>query len=356
MGTRLAVILGAGASYDCASIGVTSIDHNYRPPLTSGIFEGRRPFQTILEKYPKARTLASTIAVRVTRGEPLEAVLRGLRNSKEEHIIRQFWQIPLYLQELFGEISFNYTSEAENYSYLANRLLGSEFEKVAFVTLNYDLLLEKSVGTITSNSGIQWKPKELSFYVELNRKWMLIKLHGSVNWGRVLVTRRRMGGWTHEGMLDHFDALALSLERSLVRDITVLSSHQDRSIQTGGTHNLCYPAISVPVEGKYEFVCPKEHVDAAKDFLSSCHNFLIIGASGKDKDLLELLRDNIKKTDVVGFVEASQDAVQEVEDRFLAEVPQFRTQRLPLQYIEGFGGFIRNKGRSLDDFVDVLGD
>jgi hypothetical protein len=352
MGKRLTVILGAGASYDCTSIGVTAINYDYRPPLTSGIFEGRKPFQTILENYPKARALTSTISIRVNQGEPLEAVLRDLRDSKEEHIIRPFRQVPLYLQELLGEISIQYTSEPANYSYLVTRLFGSEFEKVAFVTLNYDLLLERCIGTAWSRSGISWKPNHLSFYFEPDRQWMLIKLHGSANWGR-LIKRQVKPQWTHEEMLERIDTLALHLEKELAPEITVLASHNQRWLNVGGM-NLCYPAISVPVEGKYEFVCPPDHVRALRSFLNSCENFLLIGISGRDEDLVDLLKENIKDCGAVGIVEGNAKAADEVEQRFYNRVPQFREAKEKKSYAAGFGGFTMGIGRPLENFLTLL--
>jgi hypothetical protein len=353
MGKRLTVILGAGASYDCTSNGVTPIDYDYRPPLTSGIFEGRRPFQRILEKYPKARTLASTIAVRVNQGEPLEAVLRGLRDSQEEHIIRQFRQIPLYLQELLGEININFTSEPVNYTYLVNRLLQTDFEKVAFVTLNYDLFLERSLGTISSSSGTAWQPKDLSFHSKAGRKWMLIKLHGSANWGRFVKLDPGLKP-NHEGVLNCVDDIALSLNESALLDIRVLANHRTRWKESGTKVFLLYPAISVPVEGKYEFVCPGEHIDAPKDFLSSCHNYLLIGISGRDMDLIDLLRANIKKCVTLGIVEGNPRAAEEVAERFDASVPQFARAEIRKVYTNGFSEFTKVKGNSLDDFLMLL--
>jgi hypothetical protein len=356
MGKRLAVIFGAGASHDCASIGVTPVNHEYRPPLVSGIFSTWPPFQKILQKYPKARTLASTIAVRVNQGNPLEAVLRDLRDSEESHIVRQFRQIPLYLQELFGEISIHYTSEAVNYTYLVNRLLYSDFERVAFVTLNYDLFLERSIGTILSRTGAAWKPEHLSFYEEPNRKWMLIKLHGSANWGRLLARRQMKGTWTHEQMLDEVESLAFPLEKVLARDITVLASHQERSIKKAGMSDLYYPAISVPVDGKYEFVCPENHIEALRDFLSSCENYLLIGVSGRDRDLTDFLKMHVGNCATLGIVEGDPKAAEEVAGRFYGTVHQFAKANVKKVYNQGFGEFTKVRGNSLDEFLKFLKD
>jgi hypothetical protein len=353
MGKRLTVILGAGASYDSTPIAVGEIDKSYTPPLTSQIFEGRKPFQRILEKYPKARALASTIAVKVQRGESLEAVLRDLRDSQEEHIVKEFIQVPLYLQELFWEVSFRYTSEFVNYTNLVSRLLYSDIEQVVFVSLNYDLLLEKSLGTIISGSGTRWQPVDLSFYYDPNRKWQLIKLHGSVNWVRLV---RRLGSidWTDETVLDRLDSLGLQLDNSLDPNINVVSGYQQRWIKRAGSKLVCYPAITVPVEGKYEFVCPSEHIVILKEFLDSCRNFLIIGASGRDRDLLDILKDNVQDCTVLGIVDFGADQVRNVFDRFSSRVLQFYVPRVKRLYSEGFSKFILAGEDSLDEFLSEL--
>jgi hypothetical protein len=348
MGKRLTVILGAGASCDSVSIPVSATNNKYKPPLTNRIFEGRPEFQSILDRYPKARALASTIAVRINQGVPLEAMLRTFRDSKEEHEVRGFMQIPLYLQELFGEISINYTSEPVNYGYLVNRLMRSDMDEVAFVTLNYDLLLEKSLAEIHFGPKQKWWPSQFRFYLERGRKWFLVKLHGSVNWGRRMTVRPP--DHSHQGLLACVDQFALKLDEVLDPEIHLVQSHQKR----WGGSAFFYPAISVPVEGKYQFVCPPDHVDALRSFLRSCQNFLIIGISGRDEDLVDLLKENITDCAAVGIVEGSPNAAEEVARRFEHLVPQFRKAKERKKYMEGFSGFTTAIGRSLEDFLTVL--
>lgn len=113
------------------------VNEAYLPPLTSELFgppmetTGRRgeTFQGILEEYPGAKSLASQISIRVSGGEPLEKVLGSLKESGEKLIVRDFRQVPLYLQALLGRVSDAYTSEPVNYTHLMYHVLGSAFRR-----------------------------------------------------------------------------------------------------------------------------------------------------------------------------------------------------------------------------------
>jgi hypothetical protein len=47
----------------------------------------------------------------------------------------------------------------------------------------------------------------------------------------------------------------------------------------------------VPTDSPKSFVCPKEHVDQARAFIQNCQDFLLIGFSGRDEDVIGLLRE-----------------------------------------------------------------
>ena len=55
--------------------------------------------------------------------------------------------------------------------------------------------------------------------------------------------------------------------------------------------SYCYPILTAPLAGKSgdEMVCPGSHRALAREFLAQCDKFLVIGSSGSDDDLLELL-------------------------------------------------------------------
>lgn len=340
MGKRLAIILGAGASHDLTGPSPEMFRGEFRPPLTKDIFTSSRDeFQAILEQYPDALTLAATIRHRI-RTEPLEAILRSLHDSTEEHIARQFRQVPLYLQHLFGEISKLYTPDPENYTYLVSQVLGSAFEKVAFVTLNYDLLLEQAIEAVTAASI-----SDLRAYVEPAQKWMLVKLHGSVNWAIRVVGGMEGALATPEGVLSVVGALAVG--QAIDGQLEVIDDYSDRwDVEKARPRDLLYPAIAVPVEDKYEYVCPADHLDELRAFLGDCENFLFIGVSGRDKDLLELLCDSVKvgrETTIVSWSDPGK-----VYRRIQAEVPQlFRRGDNSLE--GGFSQFISSG--ALDDFL-----
>ncbi len=206
METRLAVILGAGGSHDLIANSVMEVNADFRPPLAADLFNFSSGARTILGKYPRARALASNVVIRINRGEALEAVLRSLRDSSDPHIVRQFRQIPLFLQELFGEISEHYTAEPVNYSYLVNQALSASCDRIAFVTMNYDLLLDKAVEVIAAQ---RIQAMGLSFYCQSDAKWMLIKLHGSANWARPIAGLAAGQSLSDEEYLDIVDSASL---------------------------------------------------------------------------------------------------------------------------------------------------
>jgi SIR2-like domain len=258
---ELIVVLGAGASYDLVVPENTTIRPEYRPPLTKHLFTEVSPLQDILEDYPGARSLASDISYRVKNGEPLESVLRSLRDSPEPHDRRRFPQIPLYLQHLFGAISENYTTEPVNYTRLVGALMASDFRRVAFVTTNYDLFLEKALTSVMGSTF-----NHLDAYIR-EPKWILIKLHGSVNWAWEIDGPDIAAG-SQQMIFDTISRIPLYERIHGTGELTLVSSYLHR----GGGDQLFYPAISVPVDDKYEYVCPREHVEALQDLMSSCPN------------------------------------------------------------------------------------
>lgn len=326
MSTTLTVILGAGASHDLIGSRTAVVDDRYTPPLASDLFtppplevreHGKHSdiAQAILESYPRANAGASTLALRGAR--PLEEALRSMADSQEMHIRRQFVQIPVYLRQLFREIGLpmgRYTSQPVNYNHLLSRILVSDFEQVALVTTNYDMFLERALTPITD---VEFS--DIESYAD-SPQWVLAKLHGSVSWVKRILLDARPGNLTLRAYLQHLDKITKSHDQDFQRVLDgEIRVHDAEDLWDG--EGPVYPALVVPIRGKFGFVCPEPHLEILRQTLRTCPNFLIIGSSGQDDDLMELLRAEVKVASSLGIV--SQKNPRAVYERFLAGVPAF---------------------------------
>lgn len=343
MSKKLAVILGAGASYDLipAALKTEVKNPEYRPPLTIDLF-GSTIIPPLIAHYPRAQTAIAWLRMRLSDGSSsLEGLLKELREVKEESETQQFRQIPLCLQHIFKEINDLYCYHPVNYSVLVSKTQRSSISSVAYITLNYDLFMEEA---ISKERDIQFD--DISKYVQEGETWMYIKLHGSINWGK-RINKITNPGDTVAAFLENIRML--DLDKDLESKIVVDYSYKSRP----GTHAeyRFYPALSVPVEGEYKLNCPDEHEDKLKDFLRDCKNILIIGVSGKDQDLLDILKETVT-AEPKSVVLVGGKNVGDAHNNFLASVPQFQNARWQV-YEEGFSGFLIK--RQLDDFLDSLG-
>lgn len=335
MPKKIAVIVGAGASNDVIpeSQRGNAVDHsNYQPPKTNQLFHLPRELEQYLKLYPKAYTAIGMLRGKIEQNKKsLETLLRELKESPEESKQQQFKQIPLYLQHLFGQISQYYCDMPINYATLISETQRASIAEIAYITLNYDLLFEKA---LTVESGIVFD--KISDYAPQNKKWTFTKLHGSVNWGRKIKQASIRNPGTHlNALLDNLSTLNLTTD--LEDDIVVDYSYKERP----GSSQPYYPVLTVPVDNKYEFNSPPDHIEKLKRFLSQCDNFLIIGVSGKDRDLLDLLKNNTTNVRLVTVVGGSN--IQTTGERFKEGVPQFRTAGWR-HYNGGFTGYINTDG------------
>jgi hypothetical protein len=221
----------------------------------------------------------------------------------------------------------------------------SKFQRVAFATLNYDLFLEKALQVPSLGGTID----SLDAYVRPN--WLLAKLHGSVNWGRSI--KDWLGRVPHRNdfELDLSGVGEARADEMLEPTIRLLpgpglAGREQRWLD----REPYYPALVVPVEGKYGFVCPPEHLEQLTEFLRECRNILVIGCSGRDQDLLDLLHDSITRCDVFFLVDVDgQEGAARTHGRFVRAVPQFQQTgrgRVAL-FGDGFSRFIEDQGVEL---------
>lgn len=340
------VILGAGASHDVVDPGnpypAVIKDDKARPPLTSGIFVPEGIPGNVLPTYPGVRELASSIRYR-TNTKSLETVLKDLGDSDEPHRKAQMLSLPLYLQHIFWDMSELYVTEPVNYTHIVGETL-ELYDRVAFLTLNYDLLLD---GSLTQSGYWGTDFSEMDSYVR--DRWMLVKMHGSVNWGRrVTLPEKRTLLSTHIEIVTYRQLFSeWPFEGEFLEDEPVLV----KSISDFRVRNApFYPALSVPVEGKYEYNCPKAHIEALVAFLPTCRTVIAIGTSGKDQDMLDLLSNNLGEVEKFFVVSMKANPVGETvvppQDLFASKVEQLAAAPIKKFQDRGFTSFLLAGGIS----------
>jgi hypothetical protein len=198
----------------------------------------------------------------------LEEFLRTeLGDSPHAHRRQQFRAVPLYLQHLLFDASAwdpehnrGYTPHPDNYNRLISAAL--DLPEAVFITLNYDTLLDRRLFAYSPLTS-------MDSYTDAGENWSLIKLHGSVDWGRQ-VTK----GWEAQSSDPYLAATfaAFGDDFTVERDVTLrlnadlrLVRQEGQSSQAGG--RLFYPALSAPLGPGDELVCPPNHVAYLRDRL-----------------------------------------------------------------------------------------
>jgi hypothetical protein len=294
---RIVVVLGAGASFDVDTGSTPGTDSEWKPPLVSSMFEGRESFYGLRRPYKGARRLAQVLHHRAAAGVlDMERELRALANSPDSITRRDFLDIPPYLRDVMYNVGLppgvrdarpgGYVVSPGAYALLLHELLVSADSEVAFIVMNYDTLLERSL--------MEYDPESYKFdsfedYVEPSRKALVVKPHGSVNWWAPM--RQRVANLTWHQALDSIslDDIRSSAARKFHAD-EIRASH-GATAQVDGAQHWMYPLITAPLADKEEsdLVCPAEHLEALSSFMQDCGRYLFIGTSGFDTDVLAFM-------------------------------------------------------------------
>lgn len=343
MTINLTIILGAGASKGSVETGKTS-QHPIIPPITKELFSTR--FEGILNKYGDVQASMGSISAEVEDGKSLEDYIKDRLGTlaKYESLLphrkRQINQLPLYLQDLFSHISKTLAS-TNHYHRFVYDLFDRDI-KLTFLTLNYDLLLDKAIERVTSN-----KFTSFGNYTGEPNKWVLIKPHGSVNWFRQIVNFSQTGN-NH----DSWKATVknINLLKDLNKDIVFLDL--EKQFKDGYVEGVpYYPVLAIP-NTEYEPIYPINENLLLKERLQDCENFLIIGFSAYDQDILNLLKENVKsvkKLLIVGMsdVDNVYKRLKEAVSVFSSATPE------KVQYGLGFGKFMQG-GTDINNFLNDL--
>lgn len=344
--SKACVIIGAGASYDVAGEGVPVFNDSWRPPLAVDLFNISKHdnYWEVMSRYRGAVVLGQELASLIPSGDiGIEKALRECAEHEDDQIRQCFKHIPPYLRDIIYLASMRYTPEPSSYVRLIIKLLTVYQHDVLFIILNYDNLLERALTLFDP----KFQFNEIAKYVADDRNAKIVKLHGSINWFRRLPGGTR-AAW--ENTVADLNVLEPFPEESIL----IKERVQIVSEEVFESHRL-YPILTAPLAGKglTDAVCPKNHIIAARQFISECAKFLVIGTSGLDEDLLELLDTAIDPMQGVRIEIVDQGkGADNAQSRFEKSVRAFHNMHdteLMTIYKNGFLKYLGSK--QFQDFI-----
>ncbi len=223
------------------------------------------------------------------KGIGVEQILQRLVENEKAYGIRtqQMMSVRFYLQRIIWQSTAEWVQEsggATSYATLVDliRQYQPQNAKVAFITVNYDMMLEQVLTTL-----MDWEFRSVADYVHEDG-WSLFKLHGSVNWGRVVTG-------VSQPVSSYADPeLVNLLIRGASADQLTDSFYVVPQLPGVRKDTLALaPAVAIPVEAKSSFECPSAHITALAQLLPSVSRLMVIGWRAQDQEVLDLLRKEI---------------------------------------------------------------
>jgi hypothetical protein len=338
----LLIVFGAGASYDSVPHlqPNKSVPEEDRPPLANQLFDNRPNFVEAMERFGDCMDLVPLLRNSTL---PIEKVLARLREQADTYPRRfqQLAAIQYYLRYMLFNCQSNWKQKRHrgitNYRTFVDeieRWRSRTNERVCFVTFNYDTMLEEAM-----QQTIDFKIDELRSYV--NRSdYTLIKLHGSVNWGREI---------------DNLGVASVNGAADMIKNVTLLTI-SDRFRVVNTQHLLregnvyVFPALTIPVETKDEFACPKDHVATLEDCLDKVTKIITIGWRAMEREFLFLMQKKIVLRPNILVVSGDLNGAQESLLN-LSSYVSLHTIAPPVMITDGFSGLIRGSMERLEVFL-----
>lgn len=245
-------------------------------------------FADILERFPQALPVVPRLR-HLQPGESVESVMDALRAEadRDPRRYRQLAAVRYYLQSALYDCEAAWHREATrgvtNYKALLDAIEHTREPEgtVCLVTFNYDTMLEAA---LPDSVGITIR--SIGDYVA-NKSYKVIKLHGSVNWGREV-----------EPPVDHVGAVG---DQQLVVELIDRAASlkvteryhvvNQRPIVRLDAQRPLVPAIALPLQRKGGFECPAEHLKALEECLRHVRQLLVVGWRATDAPFLELMHN-----------------------------------------------------------------
>ena len=288
---KLAIIFGAGASYDFLPTyppGDTSSQflNQLRIPLANQLFENRSEFASIASKLPRLLPLLPELRNR-SGNRSVEEVLEELRSIEKND---PYWSrrqqeltaIRFYLQQAiwWSEIAMvDRAAGVSNYTTLIGFIerFRKSKEPIILITFNYDTLIERALSLHFNDFNFE----AINDYIR-RPTYKLFKLHGSVNWGYPIEGDARLdmhqpAERLRNAIIDLSDNVYYADDQFAVLDEPRIALNKW----------LYFPAISIPVQTKSHFSCPKEWLPHLDTLLNGVSNLLVIGWRGAEEHFLK---------------------------------------------------------------------
>ena len=316
----LMVVFGAGASYDSApSLPVLAgYPHQFRPPLSNELFQNRTAFASIASRYPQMLPIVPYL--RALGEKSVEEILEELEIEGQNFVKRraQLLAVRFYLHDLLSECTRQWLTDSgriTNYRTLLDQIAKhyQTEEPIPLVTFNYDMLLEDALG----DHG--FRNVSITDYIGTSSAFKLFKLHGSVNWWRVV---RNSGG-------------SNNIPHEIIEHAANLEITDTFSNNIEGQSGRFVPALAIPVRNKVNFECPTEHLEELQRLIPKVSKILFIGWRGTEQHFLRLLKQSASSLRYCMFVARDRDDAAEIAKRVMEGIGKSYLVNTPL----GEGGF-----------------
>lgn len=329
----LMVIFGAGASYDSAQAFSPSRTRVYefqgawRPPLAEHLFlDDNLEFGDIVRRYPKLTRILPLLRS-PSEERSVEQILESLQDQSKDYAERrrELASVRFYLCELLMKVTDEWTARTNgvtNYAPLIDEILmlDKSGQEVCLITFNYDLLLERALGTFP-----EFKMNPPEDFLSSHPKLKVFKLHGSVNWSRTVDTGGKV--CSPGEIIEQADELEPS-DRFVPANA---------ALQWGNPYGSVFPAVAIPVQTKTEshFECPLTHREYLVKMLPNITKILIIGWQAREAHFLQMLRQNLPGLTHLMVVGKDYDDSNTILRYFLKQVGKTTVPRT----FYGKGGF-----------------